>query len=128
MLSGIGPKEELKKHGIKVKKDIQGVGQNYMDHVEATVSYELDPTKFMWVWQATYFKYNTDYKKLASPAVQKIIEKYARSTNDTSGSRCSLIWDWIVNPCSNFSYPDVHTHFIESLYFDQSFQWLHFGK
>ena len=124
MLSGIGPKEELKKHGIKVKKDIQGVGQNYMDHVEATISYELDPTKFMWVWQATYFKYNTDYKNLASPAVQKTIEKYARSTNDLGPTGCSLMWDWIVNPCSNFSYPDVHTHFLEFVYFDYNLNFI----
>ena len=124
MLSGIGPKEELKKHGIRVKKDLQGVGQNYMDHVEATISFELDPTKFMWVWQATYFKYNTDYKKLASPGVQKMIEKYARPINDLGPTGASLMWDWVVNPCSNFSYPDVHTHFLEFLYFDYNLNFI----
>lgn len=118
MLSGLGPKSELEALGIKVKKDIPGVGKNLMDHLEASVAYELDPTKFMWVWQATYFKYNTDYKKLASPEVQKIIEKYARPINDIGSTPISLIWDWVVNKDSNPSYPDVHTHFIETFYFD----------
>ena len=124
MLSGIGPKDELKKHGIKVKKDLPGVGQNYMDHVEATIAFELDPAKFMWVWQATFFKYNTNYKKLASVAVQKTIEKYARSTNDLGPTGVSLMWDWVVNPTSNFSYPDVHTHVLEFLYFDYNLNFI----
>jgi len=124
MLSGIGPKDELKKHGIKVKKDMPGVGQNFMDHVEATISYELDPTKFMWIWQATFLKFNTDYKRLASPAVQKTIEKYARPINNLGPTGVSLMWDWIVNPFSNFSHPDVHTLFSESVYFDYNLQFI----
>ena len=118
MLSGIGPKEELQKHGIKVKKDLQGVGKNYMDHMEANISFELDPTKFMWKWQATFFKYNTDYKRLASPEVQKTIEKYARPTNNLGPTGVSLMWDWVVNCRSKVSFPDVHTLFSESVIFD----------
>lgn len=33
MLSGIGPKYHLNKFGIKVKKNLPGVGQNYWDHM-----------------------------------------------------------------------------------------------
>ena len=124
MLSGIGPKDELEKHGIKVKKNMPGVGQNYMDHVEATLSYELDPAKFMWKWQATYFKYNTDYKRLASPEVQKTIEKYARSTNDLGPTGCFLMWEWLVNPLSDPNYPDVLTQFLEFLYFDYNLNFI----
>jgi len=124
MLSGLGPKEELESLGIKVKKNIKGVGKNLMDHVEATIAYELDPTKFMWIWQATYFKHNTDYKKLASAQVQKTIEKYARPINDLGPTPISLMWDWIVNEDSNPSYPDTHTHFFESLYFDYNLNFI----
>jgi len=95
-----------------------------MDHVEATIAYELDPTKFMWIWQATYFKHNTDYKKLASAQVQKTIEKYARPINDLGPTPISLMWDWIVNEDSNPSYPDTHTHFFESLYFDYNLNFI----
>jgi len=37
MLSGVGPSEELKKHGINVKHDLPGVGQNLQEHVDALV-------------------------------------------------------------------------------------------
>jgi choline dehydrogenase-like flavoprotein len=37
MLSGIGPKNELKKHNIEVLHDLAGVGQNLQDHVDIMV-------------------------------------------------------------------------------------------
>ena len=37
MLSGIGPKEELEKHGIHVKLDLPGVGSNLQDRYEVGV-------------------------------------------------------------------------------------------
>lgn len=33
MLSGIGPSEELKKHGIQTVLDLPGVGENLQDHI-----------------------------------------------------------------------------------------------
>jgi choline dehydrogenase len=33
MQSGIGPAQELQKHGIAVVQDLQGVGQNFQDHI-----------------------------------------------------------------------------------------------
>lgn len=38
MLSGIGPKNELMRHGIAVAKDLPGVGQNLHDHLFYPVS------------------------------------------------------------------------------------------
>lgn len=35
MVSGIGPQSELKRHGIKVRHDLAGVGQNLQDHLQA---------------------------------------------------------------------------------------------
>ncbi len=37
MLSGIGPKEELAKHGIKVRVDLPGVGTNLQDRYEVGI-------------------------------------------------------------------------------------------
>lgn len=37
MLSGIGPADELSRHGIEVSVDLPGVGQNLQDHHEAPV-------------------------------------------------------------------------------------------
>jgi choline dehydrogenase-like flavoprotein len=40
MLSGIGPAEQLRRHGIIVVQDAPGVGQGMADHPELFVSYE----------------------------------------------------------------------------------------
>ncbi len=43
-LSGIGPAGHLREHGIEVVVDLPGVGENYQDHLEATVQCETkDP-------------------------------------------------------------------------------------
>lgn len=47
MLSGVGPVDELKKHGIDVVVDAPNVGQNYQDHMLAPVDVNLkDPISF----------------------------------------------------------------------------------
>ena len=38
MLSGLGPEDQLKAHGIKVRVALPGVGQNLQDHIEVPVS------------------------------------------------------------------------------------------
>jgi choline dehydrogenase len=40
MLSGVGPEEELKNHGIKIISALNGVGENLQDHLETYVQYE----------------------------------------------------------------------------------------
>ena len=39
MLSGIGPGEELKRHGIPVIHELPGVGRNLQDHVDCVIAY-----------------------------------------------------------------------------------------
>ena len=34
MLSGIGPREELSRHGIELRHALEGVGQNLQDHID----------------------------------------------------------------------------------------------
>lgn len=38
MLSGVGPKAELEKHGIAVVKELPGVGQNLQEHVDMVIT------------------------------------------------------------------------------------------
>ncbi|AWB81366.1 choline oxidase [Corynebacterium yudongzhengii] len=40
MLSGIGPAEHLREHGIDVRVDAPGVGSNLQDHPEAVINFE----------------------------------------------------------------------------------------
>jgi choline dehydrogenase len=43
-LSGVGPADHLREHGVPVIADLPGVGANYQDHLEATVQCETkDP-------------------------------------------------------------------------------------
>lgn len=43
-LSGVGPAAHLRQHGLDVVVDLPGVGENYQDHLEATVQAEVkDP-------------------------------------------------------------------------------------
>ncbi|CAB3764019.1 glucose-methanol-choline oxidoreductase [Burkholderia puraquae] len=42
MLSGVGPKGELERHGIKVVADLPGVGENLQDHPDIVVSYKTN--------------------------------------------------------------------------------------
>jgi choline dehydrogenase-like flavoprotein len=51
LLSGIGPADQLRAHGIKVRHDLPGVGENLQDHVdlcamaECTGPHSYDPVK-----------------------------------------------------------------------------------
>lgn len=42
MLSGIGPADDLRRHGIEVMADLPGVGQNLQDHIEMSLIYQLN--------------------------------------------------------------------------------------
>lgn len=45
MLSGIGPGEELARHGIAVQADLPGVGRNLQDHVDFILLYKVASTE-----------------------------------------------------------------------------------
>lgn len=42
MLSGVGPKGELQRHGINVVSDLPGVGENLQDHPDVVVTYKTN--------------------------------------------------------------------------------------
>ena len=42
MLSGLGPADALRRHGVKVAADLPGVGQNLQDHIEISLVYQLN--------------------------------------------------------------------------------------
>jgi choline dehydrogenase-like flavoprotein len=44
MLSGIGPGEELRRHGISVRRDAPGVGANLQDHLDFVVATRSEET------------------------------------------------------------------------------------
>ena len=62
MLSGIGPKEELQKHGIPVRVDLPGVGKNLQDRYEVGIANKVKED-----WEvlkgATYSKGDPQYSQ-----------------------------------------------------------------
>ena len=54
LLSGIGPADELREHGIRVEHDLPGVGRNLQDHPMVSVAYRvhqpitLDHAETLW--------------------------------------------------------------------------------
>jgi choline dehydrogenase-like flavoprotein len=47
MLSGIGPAEHLREHGIDLQVDRPAVGTNLQDHLDYSITYECDDTRFL---------------------------------------------------------------------------------
>ncbi len=116
MLSGLGPAEHLRSHQIEVLKDMPGVGQNLMDHHEFAISFQLDPKKFMWRWQATYL--DQDINDTTDKEIAAIIKKYKDPTSYTDND-VHLILDWHsgldeINPDE----PDLHFQVVNHLFFD----------
>ncbi|MDD1642931.1 MAG: GMC family oxidoreductase, partial [Methylococcaceae bacterium] len=81
MLSGIGPKKELAKHGIQVKHDLPGVGSNLQDRYEVGVVNRMNQD-----WEslkdAKYAKGDPQYEEW---------EKYHQGVYTTNGAVLAVI-------------------------------------
>ena len=49
LLSGIGPADELQKHGVEMVHELPGVGQNLQDHIDYTAAYKSPSTDLLGV-------------------------------------------------------------------------------
>lgn len=49
MLSGIGPRDELERHGIEIKVESPEVGKNFMEHSSSTTSWAIRNPKEGWI-------------------------------------------------------------------------------
>ena len=65
MLSGIGPRAELEKHGITVRVDLAGVGQNLQDRYEAAVVNRMNFPAWNALDGATFTSADTQYRDWA---------------------------------------------------------------
>ena len=66
MLSGIGPKNELKKHNIDVKLDLPGVGSNLQDRYEVGVVNRMNFKSWKVLKDAKYAKGDPQYQEWES--------------------------------------------------------------
>jgi len=70
MLSGIGPREELERHGIKVRVELPGVGRNLQDRYEVSVVNRM----------------KEDWRSLAGAKFDKSDSQYAEWKSDKRGA------------------------------------------
>jgi choline dehydrogenase-like flavoprotein len=65
MLSGIGPRDQLAKHGIAVRSDLAGVGQNLQDRYEVAVVNRMNFPAWKALDGATFTSGDAQYKDWA---------------------------------------------------------------
>jgi choline dehydrogenase len=66
MLSGIGPREALARHGIGVRVDLPGVGRNLQDRYEVSVVNRMNFDHWAVLKDATFTKDDPHYRQWAS--------------------------------------------------------------
>jgi choline dehydrogenase len=96
MVSGIGPAEVLKHHGIEVHHDLPGVGKNLQDHVGVYLNYRVD--------QPTYNSEQTALRR-ARHALQWLI--FGRGPGTTPGALSMAF----VRSGPDVTEPDLQLHF-----------------
>lgn len=65
MLSGIGPREELERHGIPVRVDLPGVGRNLQDRYEVAVVNRMNFASWEALEGSTFTRDDPQYKEWA---------------------------------------------------------------
>jgi choline dehydrogenase len=82
MLSGIGPRKELQRHGIPVNIDLSGVGKNLQDRYEVGIVYKMKDN-FTILEGATFTENDEQYRqwKDADPKARKEGKGFLYSSN-----------------------------------------------
>jgi len=97
MLSGIGPSQHLKEHGIEVHADLPGVGQNLQDHSSIILQYGCKKS-------FPIHKVNQPHRKLAT-GIRWVFTRKGLATSN--------IWEagGLIKSSPNAAYPDIQYHF-----------------
>lgn len=113
MLSGVGPTNHLLQHGIKVQKDLPGVGQNLQDHLDIVLKCRIPGKKSLgFNWQ-TVFRF------------PKEIIKWCKDGDGIISSPTAEAGAFIKTD-AKLERPDIQIHFSPIMYGDHGRQ-LHLG-
>lgn len=107
LLSGIGPAGELRKHGIAVRHELPGVGQNLQDHLD-----------FILLWKSR----DRDMIGLSLPGAAAMLREILRWRRDGSGLMATPFAEAGVFLKSDPSLerPDLQLHFVIALVDDHA--------
>ncbi|QHJ10904.1 Alcohol dehydrogenase (acceptor) [Paraglaciecola mesophila] len=109
MLSGVGPKEHLVERGIKVERDVAGVGQNLQDHLDAIVQYRCKSKE----------SYAVALAKL--PRYVQAAFNYWRKRNDILSSNIAEAGGFVRSDFAT-DVPDIQYHFLPAILQDHGRQ------
>ncbi len=98
MLSGIGPAEHLRKHGIEVVADRKGVGQNLQDHMELYIQQEATQP-------VTLHSVLNPFSKALIGAEWLLFKSGLGATNHFEAAA-------FVRSAAGVDYPDIQFHFL----------------
>src|SRR5690242_14915075 len=96
MLSGIGPGDHLRRHGIEVKLDRPGVGSNLMDHPAIHISGYLQAVarhKMVLRRNYTYLRWSSGLPDV--PAADMVMMAVCRSAWHAIGVRIGTLSSYI---------------------------------
>jgi choline dehydrogenase-like flavoprotein len=113
LLSGIGPREELERHGITVRHELPGVGANLHDHVDLALVYESPDRSLMGITLRTALR-----------AVPGYVEWRWRGTGllTTNFAEAGAF----LRTRADLDRPDVQLHFVNGIVDDHARR-LHHG-
>ena len=98
MLSGIGPADHLREHGIEVVQDLPGVGQNLQDHLEVHIKYSC-PHRGM-----------TKNKLLSRPRIAMAAAQWLAFRTGPAATSHSRVGGFFRSDAS-VAQPDIQFHF-----------------
>ncbi|MDA3857101.1 MAG: GMC family oxidoreductase N-terminal domain-containing protein [Roseovarius sp.] len=96
MVSGLGPADHLAEHGITVRRDLPGVGQNLQDHLQARLVFKCNETTL-----------NDEVRSLVNKA--RIALKYAVSRSGPMAMAASLATGFLRTG-DHVDTPDIQFH------------------
>jgi choline dehydrogenase-like flavoprotein len=113
MLSGIGPREELARHGIGILHELPGVGGNLVDHIDLALVYRSTDTRLMGITLRTALRAIPGYFQWRKHGKGLLTTNYAEA-GAFFRSRDGL------------ERPDIQLHFVNGLVDDHARR-LHHG-
>ena len=113
LLSGVGPREELDRHGIALRHELPGVGANLADHVDLALVYRSDDARLMGITARTALRALAGYFEWRNRGTGILTTNFAEA-----GA--------FLRTREGLDRPDVQLHFVVGLVDDHARK-LHYG-
>ena len=113
LLSGIGSRDELARHGIPVRHELPGVGANFADHVDLALAYRSADRNLMGITVGTALRAIPGYFEWRRRGTGLLTTNYAEA-----GA--------FLRTATHLARPDIQLHFVIGIVDDHARR-LHYG-